>query len=148
MPQTLSELLERIRPAGTPGAPSEGEGDREQNDQDREIGPVVRALAMYEAEANQIIAAAHDRAAQIRTDGALRSERIQAGLPTRIADAQTAADRHRRDEAEEDRARLASDAAGEVARLDSVATERIDALVERAVALIWSAIPGAPHGQV
>jgi hypothetical protein len=45
----LSELLERIRPTGAPGAPTEGEGQRHREQQAREVAALTDVLRSFEA---------------------------------------------------------------------------------------------------
>lgn len=56
----LSELLEQICPAGTPGAPTEGAQQHLRDLQDREIADIDVFLRGFEAEADQVLAASTD----------------------------------------------------------------------------------------
>ena len=63
---TLRELLERIRPAGTPGAPSEGDRQRQREDRAAEVADITTVLAEFEAEADAIGTAAESDAHRLR----------------------------------------------------------------------------------
>ncbi len=141
MARRLSELLERIRPAGTPGAPADASSQREQAALD-EIADVVALLADFETEADAVIADAHRQAATLRSDAARAAQRIRAEIPDRVAVAQaswTAAAERRSGAAAE---QLAEDARAQIAVLR--ARPDIDRLVDDAVAALWELTGSAP----
>lgn len=140
MPPRLSELLERIRPAGTPGAPTEGEEQRQQVDRAREVAGIAAVLAAFEQEADAVIAAATTRATKLVHDAEREARQIRAAVPDRMATARAAAVREhqRRDEAEQ--ARLEAQIAAEVAHLESRAAERIPKLVAAASHAVWAIV--------
>ncbi len=74
--------LERIRPIGTPGAPADATPLREQAALD-EIADIKALLAVFETEADAVVAAAHQRAARIRSEADQSAQRIRADIPDR-----------------------------------------------------------------
>lgn len=137
---TLSELLERIRPTGTPGAPNEGEQQKWREGRTAELAEVTKLLAEFEDHAQDVVAAAEADAKRRREDAQRQARRIAATLPDRIAIAKVEiADRdsERRD-AEELRIRSAAEQ--EAARLLRTADEAIPGLVDTAVQLIWDSV--------
>ncbi len=85
MPLRLSELLERIRPSGTPGAPSEGQQQRIDADRAEELAELAEVLRQYEEEADALVAAANERASG-RVQAAEREARqIRSGLADQVA---------------------------------------------------------------
>ena len=98
----LSELLERIRPAGAPGAAAEGDDQHRRNILAAEIADIERALAAFEHEADQLVATAREEAEQLRRDGDRRADQIRAGLADRVAVAQAAGNERQQTDAEHD----------------------------------------------
>lgn len=135
----LSELLERIRPAGSPGAAAEGEEQHRRSILDAEIADIALTLAGFEQEAERIVATARQEAEQLRRDGERRAELTRAELADRLAVARAAA-------TEPDRVLAEHDAVLEATRQDAdrlhrVAEERVPPLVETIVGSIWSMLP-------
>jgi hypothetical protein len=133
VPLRLSDLLERIRPAGAPGASSEGESRRADAELE-ELGAVARALARLDAEADAVIEAARTEAAEVRAAGDERARRALAELPDRVAAAEAAPGSDPGD------AELAGTVAGterDLAQRRAAADAVFDDLVDRAVAAIW-----------
>ncbi len=136
----LSELLERIRPAGAPGAPTEGERKRRRADRTGEIADLVALLESFEAAADAKVTAARAESDTIRAAGQQRARDIRSGLQDRlaIAHSQTLRDHAGHDRAEE--ARIRSDADIEIDGMQSRADADIPALVDKAIGVIWSSI--------
>jgi multidrug efflux pump subunit AcrA (membrane-fusion protein) len=136
----LSELLERIRPAGAPGAPTEGERKRRRADRADEIADLAALLETFEADADAKITAARAESDRIRAAGQERARDIRSGLPDRLAIAQSHAIRDHAgyDRAQEDRIR--SDADIEINLLQARADADIPELVNKTIGVIWSSI--------
>jgi len=142
---TLSELLERIRPTGTPGAPTEGEQQRRSEDRAAELVLVTAVLAKFEAEADEVVAIAELEAGTRLERARQEVRRIEATLPDRVASAGaeiTAIGDRRRDA---EKVAIHTDAAEEVERLMNRADSAIPSLVEAAVEIIWDAISAPPE---
>jgi len=82
---SLSELLERIRPAGAPGAPAKGGPGGRDEGRDRELADLVAVLAAFDEEAAAVVAEARRRADERRAEAALEAGAIRAGLADRLA---------------------------------------------------------------
>lgn len=135
----LSELLERIRPAGSPGAAAEGDEQHRRSILDAEIADIALRLAGFEQEAGQIMATAREDAEQLRRDGERRAERARAGLADRLAVARAAGTEPEQVEAERDA--VVDATRHDADQLRRVADERVPALVETIVGSIWSMLP-------
>lgn len=139
----LSELLERLRPAGTPGAPTEGEQQRHRKLREDEIADVTAVLELFEADAEQVIAAARAEADRVRQDGERRAARIRSQLPDRIAIARAHAVGHDEERGEDEIARVRRQADDEIAQIETDARTRTPELVDAVVATIWSSVNAA-----
>jgi hypothetical protein len=135
----LSELLERIRPAGSPGAAAEGDEQHRRSILDAEIADIALTLAGFEQEAERIVATARQEAEQLRRDGERRAERTRAELADRLAVARAAATEPDQVDAEHDAVLEAT--RHDADRLRRVAEERVPPLVETIVDSIWSMLP-------
>jgi vacuolar-type H+-ATPase subunit H len=135
----LSELLERIRPAGAPGAAAEGDDQHRRNILAAEIADIERALAAFEHEADQLVATAREEAEQLRRDGDRRADQIRAGLADRVAVAQAAGTERQQTDAEHDA--IVESARRDAQRVRTEATSRIPALADSIVDSIWSDLP-------
>ena len=133
----LSELLERIRPAGSPGAPTEGEQTR-RADHDDELTDVKAVLSDFEHEARALLDRARDDAARIGRVGAQRSRAIRATLPEQVAQAETQAEEANEAFGAEAESALTAETARQLALLRQRADERLPGLVEQAVELLWT----------
>ncbi|RLE22599.1 MAG: hypothetical protein DRJ50_07385 [Actinobacteria bacterium] len=140
----LSELLERIRPAGAPGASTEGEQQHQQAEINRQTADIATVLARFDAEMDDILTAAHEKAERLRRSGEQRAHHITAGLPDRLAVARSAASRQRDERGVEDSARIAEESTNEIARLRANAAIRTPRLVGSAMNSIWSAVESGP----
>ncbi len=140
MPLRLSELLERIRPAGTPGAPAEGEQVRQRSNRDRELVDVLAVVASIEREAAEIVDAAGAEAERIHRDAVERTRIIRAGRDDQVAAAGAEAAQHDDALADVVGAAIADSAAQERDELRSRADILIPDLVRRATESIWTTI--------
>ncbi len=134
----LSELLERIRPAGTPGAPTEGELQHRDDRRAGEIESITAILSSFETEADAIIATARNEADQLRSRGRSRARDAASGLPDRmaIAEAEAAHLLEQRDRVETDQ--LNSQTELTISQLRAQAEVRTPLLVEEIMEVIWS----------
>lgn len=145
MAPRLSEILERIRPAGAPGAPTEGEFQHRLDRRADEIATLTAVLASFEAEADAVVARARAEADRLRSEAQRRVHEIAASLPDRVAVAEARAAHllEERDQVEHERIR--SEAAATISNLQARAEVQIPALVEEAMAMIWSQVPSGPE---
>lgn len=135
----LSELLERIRPAGSPGAAAESDEQHRHDVLAAELSDLVLALAEFEREAEQIVHAARDEAEQIRSDGERRADRIRAGLADRVAVARAAGTEQQ--EIDEEHDAIVDATRRDIDQLRRRAEERLPALSDTIVESIWSILP-------
>ncbi|MGA7759374.1 MAG: hypothetical protein WCA90_06035 [Ilumatobacteraceae bacterium] len=135
----LSELLERIRPAGAPGAAAEGDEQHRRNILHAEIAEVARVLDDFEREADQLVVTSRHEAEQIRRDGERRAEQIRASLADRLAVARAAGTESRDSDAEHEAIVETTRRDAERLRLD--AGTRIPALAGTIAGSIWAALP-------
>lgn len=142
----LSELLERLRPSGTPGAPTQGEQQRQREVQEHEIAAVSAKLRALEAEADQVIAQGRAEAERLRHDGERRAQLVRAQLPDRIATARAAAVRQDEDHGEGEIADVGRNAKRDIARIEADAETRVPQLADTVVATIWSTLSPASDG--
>ena len=144
MATRLGEILERIRPAGAPGAPTEGEFQKRHDRSADEIAAIAAVLAAFEAEADAVVDEARAEAKRLHAQAERRVHEITSALPDRVAVAESRA-AHRHEEA--DRAqidRVRNEAAETIADLQARAAARTPMLVQEAMAAIWSQVsPGA-----
>jgi vacuolar-type H+-ATPase subunit H len=140
----LSELLERLRPAGTPGAPTEGEQQRRHQLQEREIAAVTVVLRAFEQRADQMIAAGRAEAERRRRDGERRADLVRAQLPDRIAIARAEAVQQHDEQGESEIAEVEHGAQREIARIEADAETRVPQLADAVVATIWWTLTTAP----
>ena len=140
----LSELLERIRPAGAPGASTEGELQHQQAEINRETADIATVLARFDTEVDEILTAAHKEAERLRRSGEQRAHHITAGLPDRLAVARSAASRERDERGLDESTRIAEDSTNEIARLRANAALQTPRLVDAAVKSIWSTVESGP----
>ncbi len=140
----LSELLERLRPSGTPGAPTEGEQQRRHEQQEHEIAALTMTLRGFEAEADQLLAAGHAEADRLRSEGEQRAHAIRAQLPDRIAIARAEAVQQDEQRGPSEITDVERDAEQEIARIGAVADTRIPQLADAVVATIWSTLVASP----
>lgn len=141
MASRLSELLERIRPAGAPGAPTEGELQQRLDRSADEIATLTTVLASFQAEADAVVEAARAETDRLRSEAQRRVHEIAAALPDRVAVAEARAAHvlEERDDVEHERIR--SEAAATISTCQARAEVQIPALVDEAMAVIWSQVP-------
>lgn len=137
----LSELLERIRPAGTPGAPTEGELQRRDARRAEETASVTEIVAGFEAEAEAVIVEARAITDRLLGDARHRARGIAGRLPDHLAEAEAEASQTRghRDEAETEHVRAEADRA--ISTLRDRAEVEIPRLVDETIEVIWSEVP-------
>jgi hypothetical protein len=145
MVSRLTELLERIRPAGSPGAPTEGERSQYRERRETELAALIRVLHEFEAEAAAVVSSAEARAVEIRRDADTEARRVRAGIPQLVAGAESARDQLDMPADVAERNRIAEQSTTEIERLHSAADERIPALVDAVVDLIWSSVAREPE---
>lgn len=132
MARRLSELLERIRPAGSPGAAGTAEPNVERAVAD-EISMLVDALRPFEDEVDAELDAARTRAEAIYADGERRAALVRDGAAERIALETAAARASDRTRVEEERHRIAEATAVEIARRRERADAARDVLAARVI---------------
>lgn len=133
----LSELLDRIRPAGAPGAPTDTEPQRELAASE-ETASLTRAIAELEAEADEIVADARARADSIRVDGERAARRVRSELAERVAIATAEAADEAASATTDLAASITSDSDAQVEEL--WATADPDRLAADIVDLIWRSV--------
>lgn len=140
MSSRLSQLLERIRPAGVPGAPGESTPQRDQAAAD-EIAELVRVLERFDAEAGEVLDTARSLAARLLIDAERRAEQIRVDIPDRLAAAESLvfAPADGRDDAEA--VALEAESRRQIAVVRQRAEPRIPELVGDAIAVIWRLLP-------
>jgi cell division septum initiation protein DivIVA len=136
----LSELLERLRPAGTPGAPTEGEQQRRHELREHEIATVSSTLRGFEAEAERVVAAGRAEADRLRRDGERRAQLVEAQLPDRIAVARGEAVQHDKERGDGEITTVKHDAERKIARIEADAESRVPQLADAVAATIWSTL--------
>ncbi len=132
----LTELLERIRPAGVPGAAAEGRPPVDRAAVD-ELAALTRVLAGFEAEADEIVSRGRRRAEGLRLDADRREQRLGAELPERLAVARAEVERDHERRGAAEAARLAEAARREADERRRTAAARVDDVVTAAVDRIW-----------
>jgi vacuolar-type H+-ATPase subunit H len=141
----LSELLERIRPAGAPGALTEGERQRDRDHRAREIAPITIVLASFEAEADALVRTALAEADRLRSEGRRRAHEIRAEVPDRIAVAEASAAQTYEEYGRDEMTRLRSQAAQTIAQLHDRSEIEIPGVVAEVIEVIWSQVPPATN---
>lgn len=140
---TLRELLERIRPAGTPGAP--GEGERRQRDRALELIEVTEILREFETEAEAVISAAEAEGRHRQDMAKVEARKISATLADRVAaaSASVSSDDRRRTDAEVTAIR--ADGEREAERIRASGEAGVAAIVEAALREIWEQVGAEPR---
>jgi hypothetical protein len=142
----LVDLLDRIRPAGAPGALVEEGTLRSEQAVELEVAELRRRLLEIDAEAAELVDAARRDAAEIVAEGARVARQRRAELADRVAVAggQDAAAEDER--AEQELARLRDDTERAVATLRDAFDAHAAELVDAAVAVIWRDLGPEPGG--
>ena len=139
----LDDLLDRIRPTGSPGAAGDGSRQRTLDDREHEIATVVALLTEFEAAADAIVDEARRQSQQITSNAHEQCRRIESEVPDRVATATTASARQNERDTEASRHEIIDRAASEVTRINEVAEAKIAALVDAATALVWAGVSPA-----
>ena len=142
MPSRLSDLLERIRPAGAPGAATEATTQRARAAAE-EIGAVTVVLAGFDEAARDVVAAARAEAVTIRAAAEHEARRIAAERPDRVAEASSAQVVPPAGAEDEEPARLAIEAQRRIAELRAATGARADPVVRDALAAVWGMVTPA-----
>lgn len=135
----LSELLERIRPAGAPGGAADGEQSLEQLAA-VEIVELVDLLRAAEAEADLTLSRARQRAQRIRDEADEQVRRIRDDLPDRVAAAHVAGASLPTRQRDAELSRIADQTRRQIERLDAQAVTELPRIVDTAMAHIWHAL--------
>lgn len=140
----LSELLERIRPAGTPGAAGESAGRQATEE---EIVPLVAVLRDFDEEADRVRDEAHRRADEALADAERRARRVRGELTDRVAIAGGESAKPVDSRGEDECRRVSAEARDTIERrrrrADAVRAEWVD----RIVTAIWSAVDEPEAGR-
>lgn len=145
---TIRELLERIRPAGTPGPPTEGERRRRNDARAAEIADVVALLAEFEAEADAIVDAAEAAGRREQAEARRQAARIAASTPDRVATAGAGIAARNELERDAEVAAIRARAEQDAERLIGSSTKTIPVVAGRAVQMIWDSMTEVPAGTV
>ena len=130
---SLSELLDRFRPAGSPGASSDV-GGAIVGGPPAELAAIIEELREYESEAAALVGAARADAARLRAEANGRIREIRATVPEACATAEAEAATHQRQEFESSISEVQSEADREIERLRAAAPARIGRIVAEVVA--------------
>jgi vacuolar-type H+-ATPase subunit H len=144
MPDRLSDLLERIRPAGTPGAPVEGEVRRREESRERELIDVLTSLSSFEREAAAIVARARADAELIHRAALTRARAVRARQPERVAAAGAETVNAEHLAGERLRAEVLAAAEHHRDALRARAEDEMPTLVDEVVDAVWSWVDSAP----
>jgi hypothetical protein len=138
MASRLSELLERIRPAGTPGS-AEDRVARRAAGAAEELAALRAALDAAESDADEVVASAQATAATWQQQAELEAQTIRDGTADRAAtEAARAAAEYDVADPELDRIRLRAD--DEVEALRAQSDDLSARLSQQVVADLWSLI--------
>jgi vacuolar-type H+-ATPase subunit H len=137
----LSELLDRIRPAGSPGAASEGDERHRRGVLDEEIAAIARLLGEFEREADEIVAHAHREAQRLRDEAERTAHRILAGRADGVAVAESEAAREQEGQRVEERDAIARAAREHIATMEERASRALPDVVDAIVGTIWTVAP-------
>lgn len=136
----LSELLERIRPAGAPGAPSEGDRQRRRDDRAKELATIAAILADFELEADDVVAAARAEADLLRTRGEQRAHELHSAIAERVAVAEAETARNHTGHGDAAQAETRHTAERDIAALRARADAEIPLLVDKAIQVIVTSL--------
>ena len=137
----LNKILERIRPAGAPGAVAEGERQRGRDQRAVELAGIAHVLAEFEAEADELLAEARTRCAQIRERGQQRARTVSSGLADRLAAVPVDAAHEYEDAGREHEAAVLDETERTLAGLQARAEAEIPRLVDQAMSVIMASLP-------
>ena len=139
----LSELLDRFRPAGSPGA-SVATGGAAVVVPPSELDSILAELRRHEAEAAAVIEDASMQATKLRDAAHERARQIRSGLPEACAAAQADAATQHRHALEPSVAAVSAESARAVERLRTSTPERIASVVAEVLAGVRASAQ-APH---
>lgn len=132
----IPDFLSRFRPAGAPG-PSRGPvpADR-QRDRESELGPVLAGLDGPSSECAGLVAAAQRDADQITAAARSQADHIVSAARRRAADLVTERLRQAASSADAEAAIIVAAGAAEAAAVAERTSQRLPALVSRAVTIV------------
>jgi hypothetical protein len=140
----LSELLERIRPAGAPGAASEGEQQLRRENREKELADLIAALHHPEQAAADLLADTQQQVELLQTETSRSIAKQRADLPEQLAVQRTVtsgtADANLDDECD----RILRQASEEADRINQQAAAGTPSLVTAALDSIWTTVLTAP----
>lgn len=141
MPLRLAELLERIRPTGTPGSPSEGEQQREALGRVRELAQLAGLIAEFEREADAIASTASQQSERLLLDAQNQARGIRSGIPERLAAVKVEAVSAYQGQDLARQGALERETAAQISRLQANAATMIPKIRASALETIWSIVP-------
>ncbi|WIY00514.1 hypothetical protein QRX60_41725 [Amycolatopsis mongoliensis] len=145
----LRDLLQRFRPAGTPGAASRpGVPADRAAELSRELEPLLALLTGIEAEAGRIREDGRTRSTAVLDRGRAQAVEIVADAEARAAGIRAEAAAHARAEAERESEEIARTAAADAGRLRALAAERMPEFADRAVRLALAELGEAVERRV
>ncbi len=136
----LSELLERIRPAGAPGAAGESEQQRRSENRDRELAGVVAALQRPERAAADTIDQAQRSAEGLHAEANHTIAKLRAELPEQLAVQRATVSSTDNASLDDEQRRILGHAAHEADRITQQAAAGTPKLVAVALDSIWSTV--------
>ena len=143
----LNDLLDRVRPAGAPGASAEGETRHAEGVAQRELTEVTAALDRFAVEAEEIVAVARADVAEIEQDAERRVQQIRAGRADRLARASASMPELSVGDGDDDPQRILNASRAEAERERARAKQEIPRLADAAVEVIWSDVFAQPIGR-
>lgn len=143
----LNDLLDRVRPAGAPGASAEGETRHADDVAQRELTEVAAALAQFAVEAEEIVAVARTEVTEIERNAQHRVQQIRAGRADRLARASAAVAERSPGAGDDDPAHILDTSRAEAESERARAKQEIPRLVDAAVEVIWSDVFAQPIGR-
>lgn len=135
MAMRLSELLERIRPAGTPGSADSAESNVARAAAD-ELADLVAALRGYDDAADHQLEDARARAEELRADGERRAGQVRDGAAERIAVAAAEARETDRARVDAEQRHIAESTDTEIDRRRTSAEAAREQLVDRVLDVV------------
>jgi hypothetical protein len=143
----LSDLLERVRPAGAPGASAEGETRHAQDIAQRDLAEIARALAEFAKEADELVAAARSEVVETKSEAGRCVQQIRAGRADRLAQASAAVTEPSAGSDDDDPSHILDASRAEAEHERTRAKQQIPRLVDAAVEVIWSDVFATPTDQ-
>ena len=140
----LSELLERIRPAGAPGAASEGEQQLRRENREKELADIIAALSHPEQTAADLLTKAQQRAELMQTETSRSIAKQRAALPEQLAVQRTATLGTADADLDDERDRILRQASDEAGRITQQAASGTPSLVTAALDSIWTTVLAPP----